>query len=413
MDSSGSLRRRRTSEDSSAPSESRNEPPARRQKLADNASPVIEDPTFASMDYRVCFLRLKDHLFQIHLFLLLRDESSVFCDMLLMPSGGSAPQGFNREDPIVLTGDTLNELRAFHALAYTSLGQLTAPFSRQDLDIATDAGLFAHKYGLTTVRDYALRAIREMSATFTAESFSKHAVPRILRLTWLCGSDRYNTPDTDEFAIRDSVRRSVIAYFPKQLSAADFTLKMKCAEEFDCRPLIGDLCHLYLCDILRKQRPAHDGGAIPFPVEGLSDRHRSMLLTGYWSLTQFWSSFVKKPPPPLWAFECPGFTHRKCLESWARLWGEAAMQPDVQAIQSADIIRKLSAFRTALEKHHKPGNPCISAEFKDRDPVSEYISKVEESLADHYLGPIVPPTIAARSPSPLSSFSPGTVVVRI
>ncbi|KAJ7731581.1 hypothetical protein DFH07DRAFT_991822 [Mycena maculata] len=96
MSGSSALLRRARAESPSDPNTGR---PPRRPRVAD--SEAIEDPSFGNMDYRVCILRVEDHLFQIHLFHLLRDEDSVFHDMFSMPAGGATPQGFERGNPVL------------------------------------------------------------------------------------------------------------------------------------------------------------------------------------------------------------------------------------------------------------------------------------------------------------------------
>ncbi|KAJ7697342.1 hypothetical protein B0H17DRAFT_1051956 [Mycena rosella] len=337
------------------------------------------------MDYRICFLRVEDHIFQIHFFHLLRDESSAFHDMLHIPSGGCSPQGFSRDEPITLTGDLLDELRAFHALAYTSLDQLASPLKTADLPRMLNAGLFAHKYSLISFRDFALRTIQQIGATFTLNSFPANIMHDLLRLTWLCGPDRYNAQGTDEFIIRSFVRSGWISDLNANPSAKNLAQKIASAAEFDYRPLIGDIYHVYLLQITNKKGPKHTPGPIPFPDSEMFDLHRSRLLAGYWSLTQCWARFAEAAPPLPSTNTCqrPSHHQTRCAEAWVSQWEWAATQPEVMAIQSLDIIPKLFAFHAALAR---ASDTCSSSFVKTA--VAEYICASKESLADHFLGPL-------------------------
>ncbi|KAJ7077000.1 hypothetical protein B0H15DRAFT_1026342 [Mycena belliarum] len=283
------------------------QPPARRRRLDSVDSKdwqlgstgfLIEDPTFSAMDYRICFLQVENHLFQIHLHHLLSDETSVFRDMLLLPDGASAVQGFHRDTPISLTGDTLDEIRAFHASAYTSVKKLAKSFEIDDMEMLVRAGLFSHKYGMTTFCDFALVAIHKITAESSLTSCSRSTIHDLLRLTWLCGPDRYNARGTSEFDIREFGRQCYVDFFRRQPSAENLVEMIAIAEQFDIRQLVGQLYYIYLCRLTISD-PGHtfDAGPVFFTFpQDLSDLHRARLLTGYWSLTQCWNHFAKTAP---------------------------------------------------------------------------------------------------------------------
>ncbi|KAJ7076642.1 hypothetical protein B0H15DRAFT_577665 [Mycena belliarum] len=324
--------------------------------------------------------------------------------MLLVPSGDAAPQGFSRNDPIVLTGDTLEELRAFHALAYSSLGQQMPPCVHDgDLERMIAAGLFSHKYGMYSFRDFALRTIRDMGPKFAWDLLRMQTVHKLLRLTWLCGPERYNDPVTDEFAIRGFARTSWLARLPKHPSAKNFSAKLASAEQYDCRPLLGALYHLYLCHITAS---APGSGSPPapsatvFPDAGLAARHRTNLLAGYWSLTQCWSRFAQHVPKIVRLKACSRATHDPvCIDAWALAWAKAAAHADVRALQPVDVLRRLAAFRTVLGR--LCGSRCMAAMLEDADPVAKYRRQLEDTLADHFLGPLVLPPADADTSSSL------------
>ncbi|KAJ7098471.1 hypothetical protein C8R43DRAFT_1048754 [Mycena crocata] len=373
--------------------------PAQRLKLGSTEDkdfgPLTEDDSFTTIDYRVCFFRVKDHLFQIHFFHLLRDETSIFHDMLSMPPTSGSPQGFTRADPVTLVGDSLEEIRAFHSLVYASPIQLREQFKPEEVEMLLCAALFSHKYGMTTFRDFAIHAIKDLSPTLAWDSLGMGITYRLLRLTWLCGPARYNTKGTAEFTIRQFIQQSWTSRLRATPSSENLLQKLSVAEECDFRSLIGDLYHLYLCQLAQKKHePTLEPGVIAFPDANLlSDEHRSRLMAGYWSLNQTWLRFVDNVPPLARAPTCSGAEHTsRCNARWIHQWKTAAKQPGVLDIQSVDIFHKLSTFRTHFDVIFSPASlismavPCIR--FAEKDYVAGYIRKLEDSLADHFLGPL-------------------------
>ncbi|KAJ7334735.1 hypothetical protein DFH08DRAFT_706917, partial [Mycena albidolilacea] len=70
-----------------------------------------------------CKIRVDDALFCIHRFLLEQD-SPMFQTMFQLPQGGVEPQGLTDENPIVLVGDTVEQVRALCWALYALQAQL-------------------------------------------------------------------------------------------------------------------------------------------------------------------------------------------------------------------------------------------------------------------------------------------------
>ncbi|KAJ7495371.1 hypothetical protein FB451DRAFT_1213941 [Mycena latifolia] len=362
-------------------------PPTKRRRVAEDT--VIEDPT-CSIDDRVCFLRVETHLFKVHLFHLLRDEESVFHDMLAMPPGAAAPQGSSRENPVVLVGDTLAQIRAFHKLAYASplQAQITA-YQRSDLASLIECGFFAHKYAMTSFLQLALDAIVSIA---TRHSFDGHPIATntaLLRLTWLQGAPLYNTAGTREFEIRELIRRSWMAQVRTQRSFDHMKIILERCQQYDFRALLGEVYHEYLRRMSFAHRePGHGPRPARFPDPSLFELHRARLMTGYWSLNECWDEFVTNVPPVPVSEGCfqPVEHATVCAAEWERLWRAASETPAVRATSTVDILRKLRAFHGAIDGPWSTG--CYRLSFDGLHPVSEYIRKLQDSLADHFMGPL-------------------------
>ncbi|KAJ6568005.1 hypothetical protein DFH09DRAFT_1278125 [Mycena vulgaris] len=257
---------------------------------------------------------------KVHLFLLPRDKDSVFHDILAMPAGAGVPQGFDPSNPIVLAGDTLVQIRACRKVAYAKRISLSffsilsliihhSPLQTQieayrpgDVVFLSECGLFAHKYAMSTFVELALRGIQTIIVQHP-ESFRSVPIDLttpLLRPTWIRGPEEYKKGSSPEFVNRDAIRKSWIAQLEAQPSFPHMAEVLDIADQYDCRSLLGDVYYLFLCEISRApHEPNNHSGASSFPYPALPDRHRARIMTGYWSLTEFWQKIsVNIPPPP-------------------------------------------------------------------------------------------------------------------
>ncbi|KAJ7142776.1 hypothetical protein C8R44DRAFT_974339 [Mycena epipterygia] len=361
-----------------------------RQRVTQDA--IIEDPTVASIDHHVCFLQVENHLFQVHLFHLLRDETFAFHDMFSMPSGDAAPEGFDRENPVILTGDTLTDICSFHTLAYSSpLQSQLGAFRPENLPGLTAGGLFAHKYSMNTFLQLALYASRAIGNRFSFNATAIAVTLPLLRLTWLCGSSRYRPKGTVEHDIRVLIQRSWILRLREDPSFDKMKEMLDLADTYDFRPLLGEVYHMYLLKItVGPREPICDPSPTPFPDPSLSELHRSWIMTGHWSLDDCWQRLAMNAPPVPDSGLCERqATHATaCTEKWARGWRAAIDASTVRAIKSVDIFRKLSAVHQSIEPVYEDRHSCFQRSFRGLHPVAEYIRKLHESLADHFMGPL-------------------------
>ncbi|KAJ6450982.1 hypothetical protein C8R47DRAFT_1329799 [Mycena vitilis] len=363
-------------------------PPAQRRRLA--AVTPVEDPSFNSMDYRVCFLRVEDHLFQIHLFHLLRDPHSVFRDMLSMPTGGTSPEGFDRSSPVILSGDSLAQVRAFHQMVYASpMNSQTSAFRAADLQMLVDAGLFAHKYSINDIVSLTLAAILQIGQRCSFDSTSPELTTAILRLTSLRGPSDYNRAESSSHGIRDLVRRSFMLRIQANASYQNLREMLDEAEKYDLRPLLGEVYHLYLLKISTDREANHEPDPSRFPDPSLSELHRGRIMTGNWSLEDCWQRLAENPPPVPGRF-CNHPTQHEtwCLPQWQAAWRAATDARTVRTIRSLDIFEKLAALHGCIEGTYENPQFCFRRAFRGLHPVSEYSRKLRESLADHFMGPL-------------------------
>ncbi|KAJ7088042.1 hypothetical protein B0H15DRAFT_1022609 [Mycena belliarum] len=365
-------------------------PPRRRRVMVASEAPeppLIEDPTY-QIDDRVCFLRVENQLFKIHLFHLLRDEESVFHDMLAMPGGSAAPQGSTRADPVVLAGDTLAQIRAFHRLAYASpLEAQVSAYTRRDLGFLVDCALFAHKYELKGFLHLALDAIGSIGTRLTLNDIPIAITTALLRLTWLQGPKRFTAPGTREFLIREVLQSSIMAQIRAQSSFEHLKIMLDRCEQYDFRVLLGEIYHFYLCKMTSRSQASESPVVFTFPDPSLPELHRTRLMRGFWSLAECWRHFVANVPPLTVSGCIHPSTHTEvCTPQWRRAWRAAASDQRVRGIGPLDFVAKLTAFREALER-----TGCYRLSFDTLHPVSEFLRKMKASLADHFMGPL--PTV--------------------
>ncbi|KAJ7854659.1 hypothetical protein B0H13DRAFT_2081018 [Mycena leptocephala] len=358
-------RRRQRDEDGDRGPEER---PQQRPRLEDetlvehDAEQVVRDSAFYRDDGD-CILRVQDTLFKVHRHLL-NHESSAFNGLFSLPRGPEGKiEGAHDSTPVILSGDTPDQVRAFFGYAYSSPLELQyARISSRAIDQLLDTLKFTHKYGLESFERWAAQAITHI------------CTERGLLKT--CGPELY-------VALLEMDQLSLV----NRLRHDDPALTL--AHALDT----ADHCDLYHLQLQRLDMPSADlpgaEAAPPLPAE-LSDVHKLRLLTGYRSLLFSWTRISATPMALVGSRSCrmgPDYHQAHCVSEWNVLWS-AAVHTDISASDSlrGDLIKNLEALQTSLVPHCRALNCSVATEVATR-ALPDLIKTVKTSMADHFLGP--------------------------
>ncbi|KAJ7827387.1 hypothetical protein B0H13DRAFT_2119673 [Mycena leptocephala] len=377
-------RRRQRDEDGDRGPEER---PQQRPRLEDetlvehDAEQVVRDSAFYRDDGD-CILRVQDTLFKVHRHLL-NYESSAFNGLFSLPRGPEGKiEGDHDSTPVILSGDTPDQVRAFFGYAYASPLELQyARISSRAIDQLLDTLKFTHKYGLELFEKWAAQAITHIC---TQRDLLKTCGPELyvalLEMDQLC-----RLP-----GVKPAIRKRWVSRLRHDDPALTLAHALDAADHLRFRDLQGDLYHLQL---QRLDMPSADipgaQAAPPLPTE-LSDVHKLRLLTGYRSLLFSWTRISATPMALVGSRSCvmgPGYHQAHCVSEWNILW-DVAVHTNISASDSVrgDLIKNLEALQTSLVPQCRALNCSVATEVATR-ALPDLIKTVKTSMADHFLGP--------------------------
>ncbi|KAJ6543279.1 hypothetical protein DFH09DRAFT_1282529 [Mycena vulgaris] len=178
--------RRRKRDDTDNESASAQLPAKRRQTSTKNSDapthatgrPItLLPPTVVAPQLEHC-----NTLFKVHRhYLSLANEGSVFTNLFALPVAASvAPEGAHDSSPMILEGDTVQELRAFFGYAYASPLQLSVSrIADGDLQQLIETARFTHKYRLDCFERWAKETISTLTARSERRAL-KECPPQVL-----------------------------------------------------------------------------------------------------------------------------------------------------------------------------------------------------------------------------------------
>ncbi|KAJ6482132.1 hypothetical protein C8R47DRAFT_584971 [Mycena vitilis] len=343
-----------------------------------------------------CRIRVEDTLFCIHRFLLERD-SPTFQAMFQLPQGGEQAQGSTDEDPIVLTGDTVEQFRSLCWALY-ALPDETAKENEtgKSMEKLVDVATISHKYQLAAFQAWSMASIRrqcEKTHQFidalgrSQGNFSFHMLcpskllPTYLRLFLLYGDDALMCRVTTAWIRRLNFSTCRNELRPPLSAFADAFVF---AEQNELRQFLGRLYYSRL-------RVAHHNfissglplAESPFAELEPGSRHVERLFRGCWSLSAYWQQLITSIPE-LPNDRCQQHP-RQCRVQWNRMWAEAS------AVGGAtDVLVKLQHLNTELGTGHTVGVMTVTLQTcaeKGKVLVESLITKLQDNLPDFFLGP--------------------------
>ncbi|KAJ7193471.1 hypothetical protein GGX14DRAFT_478204 [Mycena pura] len=338
-------------------------------------SPAIRDPQFYKADGN-CVLRVDNTLFRVHRhYLAPEHEQSVFGGLFALPTGPEAVEGERDEAPIVLQGDTVDELRAFFRFAYSSPLQLQADaMSDDDLVPLMLTAKFADKYRLESFEKWARNTILHLTARNNGQALKACAPKVYVELLLL---NNLSPDSTTEERVRDAwmarIRRG-------ELPIAH---ALGVTETLNMRSFLGELYY----EQLRALDPAALAPSCTAPVRfdapGLSDAQKIRLLAGHRSLSLAWARIVEKllALPLCTASTCP--MRASAQTSWRTAVHRTATATDTDLA----VFARLKGLERGLLRMD---TLCSSAQEAAQKALASIRRRLASSLADHFLGPAEP-----------------------
>ncbi|KAJ7127336.1 hypothetical protein C8R43DRAFT_958009 [Mycena crocata] len=159
-------------------------------------------------------------------------------------------------------------------------------------------------------------------------------------------------------------------------------------------------------DLLSTTEPLGDTTLFPdvvFADPNLSGRHKFRLLTGHFSLTQVWQYLVDVVPAldrsPLMFLKCTEAEHAEtCTPAWENAWRTAIASRRVTAVRPSDILGRLRELHLELGPVYASNAARCGTGWALVLPA--LTSRIHATMADHFLGVLSPPPVAAVHPPP-------------
>ncbi|KAK7052498.1 BTB domain-containing protein [Favolaschia claudopus] len=311
---------------SSSP-DAQQERPTRRQRLIDSL-PVSsgEDVVKDEKHYRTdgdCVIQVQRTLFKIHRYHLLEDSgSTVFQDLFSLPTGDVPCEGQTDSDPIIFSGDTVEQFRAFLSFVYSLPSQLQINrTSVDDIDKLVEIVPFAHKYLLQHCLRWALESIEHV-LEHSAPVLSETRYSALLRASTLCESLHEGVSQR----IAELIKFQWLTFI--ETDALRLAPALDVAESFRFKSFLGELYILALDRFSTSSDPTR--AWIEGPLSGIGANHQLRIFAGHWLLAHALQNFFSVPlmgkhlptcpvssscrqwTPVLWAQVYQGF-RRECL----------------------------------------------------------------------------------------------------
>ncbi|KAH9947628.1 hypothetical protein B0H21DRAFT_821784 [Amylocystis lapponica] len=364
------------------------------QQLQVSSVVNVRDDTYYLSDGS-CVIRVQNTLFNVHRSVLSKDDST-FSAMFELPvaASSSGPEGSSDDNPIVLTGDTVQEFRNFLWGLYALPHELSAVHSA-DADLAQlmDIARVSNKYSFNSIETWALDAIRHYvnrtpSPLFSASPYtivcgsevkissSGAQISQLLRLAQMCSHE----------PLLSAIISLLTQCMPQSIQLV--FLAMSLADELDLRVLRG----VAYAEMLRKEAyltlRSGQGSTDGLTVDRLlvvSPQQQLRLLTGYYRLSRVWERLQVRPFDFRHAVICAVWQAR-CMQSWLEFWKEKAKCDNVVALGLADVVGRLKAMAKELDREGVAPSMHDGCRHIARKAMLEMIKEFEETLPDYFGG---------------------------
>ncbi|KAF7326256.1 BTB domain-containing protein [Mycena kentingensis (nom. inval.)] len=347
--------------------------------------PAVQDPHFYKMDGNV-IIRVEDTLFKVHRHYLAPEaEQTLFEGLLAIAFEES--EGDSDDRPLVLVGDTVDDLRAYLRFAYSSPLQLRDEnITQADLAQLAIAGRFANRYNLESFQQWVrlvLKAKINADGGAILRTCPTDTYLELFRFNKLCGADDLTRK------VQDVWRQRI---FGDGDAVADLTIPEGGGSIPELRAFFGEL---YYTQLLRCNESPHaqavpptDTTTLYAPVSlaasrpGLSFEQRLRLLEAHRSLTL---SFARIADHLLYSLHLCTNQHcetaSRCHDAW-RTAVRSMLLPSTDRVDYRAVLGNLGDAVDGL-------GMCTDTKNRAADVLREIQREFERGLADHFLGPAV------------------------
>ncbi|CAK5271943.1 unnamed protein product [Mycena citricolor] len=339
------------------------------------------------MDDGDCCLRVGDVHFNIHHSLLLPDalQENLFTRAATSTEADGSP-----EQPIVLAGVSVNELRSFLRFAYTKsdipdLRLLALRSQFHDLIQATAVG---RRLKLASFCRRMHRLVLRVLCADDDEVLRSCSVETYVSLLELSRQHPVKNGNLEGLVVDAWIRRL------DELGSIQTAIEV--GESMNLRKLLGFTYYavLKMLDADAADALATDpytSRAVPFcvPADLLHPIHRERILVGAWSLNHAWSRIISTVPP----LPTPWCTHAgaprldprcNCPGWWAQAWATAVAEVLVEFAE-CDVLTKLARLRAVILSDRAIS--CVTVRNAADGILRGMLKDLRSEIPSHFLGP--------------------------
>lgn len=163
------------------------------------------------------------------------------------------------------------------------------------------------------------------------------------------------------------------------------------ADRYDLPALRGVAYYTHILEMIEHQTSngITERGATQFHADPkLSNAQVMRLLSGHWSLVNFWERLRRNPPKLVCVEGCPNKTrHGACEEVWRARWDAAAASRKVLNFSSANVLGILACMHDLLGAD-KDLAKSVGARCKVTalDALQHTREELDKGMADHFFG---------------------------
>ncbi|KAF9481108.1 hypothetical protein BDN70DRAFT_931125 [Pholiota conissans] len=338
-----------------------------------------------------CVIRVGNVLFKVHRHLLVRD-SSAFENMFSMPQGTDVPGNIPTDENPIRLYDEVDEFRAFCWIMPDISSSTSSPMAymaqtyEASVDIAKIVSLYliSHKYHFESHENFA-REILERHRPDALEEPNYFILDYFLN----CPESRLESlikvaSSTENPASEHSLTSGIQTFWiwRLRLIGTSVSYALRVAEALGLRRFIGELYYFVLCESMDQPSTIQGSTAYIRPSTDLTPRQRLALFEGSWSLHPYWLNTVSAP---FHTFNCPAHRHHGCNRIWKEFWPKYKASIAEMFFDPLQFLRDIEPGVTQVNGKLSDGILVISC---IAPYVNAKINVLEESLADHFLGPM-------------------------
>ncbi|KAJ7471831.1 hypothetical protein FB451DRAFT_1175625 [Mycena latifolia] len=274
--------------------------------------------------------------------------------MFQLPQGADKPQGTSDDDPIVLTGDTVEEFRALCWALYALPDEIVRESTpNNSIEKLAQTWSMSSIRGRCNTAHYLLLCSAKMLSALLRLFILYADNPLIIQ-----AQNAWVSRLSDN--VSEAIRLQALSAFSDVVDFAETCfLRQFLAQLYYARLKIADNTLL---------KSATSTSAVFPSSDDLEPKHLLRVLQGVWSLSGYWQRLLAAIPALPSGQQCEHQNgHSSCRTTWNKVWQHAGAQG-----AAADVLHVAWIY------------PCRAVRRAGRLSLS---AQLEEALADHFLGP--------------------------